>query len=277
GRLDEAGIAEGLLHLRHHPFQLLHFVAHKVGEANLGNALLGKHLFHHDLVHPHRRRENPRPHIGNLGQFQQPLNRAVFPVRSVKHGEHHVDLLEVQGSQRFFLHQGRRRGRSIFLNRFQQSPFHLAFQKGGGLIPQLPLSLLVDGDRQHFVFFGVHRTNEGGRRHQRHLVFPRFPAEQHSDAQLSFHSHPTFPIPVIRKRVSFHNIFNVCPGGNRVNRIPRPDRHNAPRQKNIARSRRSERDKPSLNSTASLYTAPGSRSRTNQSHSRMARHNSSFP
>ena len=52
----------------------------------------GEHRFHHGLVHADRRREHPGADVGEVGQFEQPLDRAVFAAGAVQHGEDRVEM-----------------------------------------------------------------------------------------------------------------------------------------------------------------------------------------
>ena len=42
------------------------------------------------FIHGHCGRKNPASHIGNLSQFQKPLDGTVLPVQAVKDREYHI-------------------------------------------------------------------------------------------------------------------------------------------------------------------------------------------
>ena len=50
-----------------------------------------KHQLRDRLVHADRRCEHARADIGNVRELEQPLNRAVFAVGTMKHRKHHVE------------------------------------------------------------------------------------------------------------------------------------------------------------------------------------------
>jgi hypothetical protein len=62
----------------------------------------GERDLHHPLVHADRGGEDARAHIGNVGELEQALHRAVLAVRSVQHREDDVET-----------HAGDRRGRQV--------------------------------------------------------------------------------------------------------------------------------------------------------------------
>ena len=54
-------------------------------------SLRRKHQLHRGLVHADRGGQHAGADVGDVREFQQPLNGAVFAVRAVKHRKHHVE------------------------------------------------------------------------------------------------------------------------------------------------------------------------------------------
>jgi hypothetical protein len=50
------------------------------------------HCFEHAFIHPHRRADDARAHVRQIGQFEQPLHRAIFAERAVQQREDHVQF-----------------------------------------------------------------------------------------------------------------------------------------------------------------------------------------
>ena len=72
-----------------------------------GRPSRAKHDLHHALSMPTAEARTPQPTYGDVGQLEQPLNRAVLAVRSVQHRKDHV---EAQSGERVAA-SARRRGR----------------------------------------------------------------------------------------------------------------------------------------------------------------------
>ena len=99
-RLHEDGktkpLAKRILHLRGVllPLAPPH---HQPGDHR--EACLAEQPLHHVLVHPRRRPQHSRAHIGNSRQFQQPLNRPVLPKGAVQYGKDNIQFVRLSGTR----------------------------------------------------------------------------------------------------------------------------------------------------------------------------------
>ena len=59
---------------------------------NDGKVRVAKQALHHVFIHACRRGKHARTYVGNISQFQEPLDRAVFSKRSVKDRKDDIDL-----------------------------------------------------------------------------------------------------------------------------------------------------------------------------------------
>jgi len=134
GGLDEHGERQVRAGRRIEPFPRQHHVVYNRQHPFLTDT------FHHLLIHGDGRRQHARADVGQGGQLEQPLHRAVFAEGSVQDGKHHVDL-------------GLRAGLG---------------QDG----PGAPLAFAVDEVLDLLVLRGVHGVHDGARRPHGYVVLP---------------------------------------------------------------------------------------------------------
>src|SRR2546426_196028 len=198
-RLDEAGEAEGVRDPardalgRPPPFVAGH---HEVLDD--GQAVGLEHRLHRRLVHPDRGGEHARADVGQVGELEEALDRAVLPVRAVEHDDDDVEVAHLGGEAPGGLGPGeaRRRGAVDGLGAVGQRllDFAGAVVRGqrdarlGGERPQGiaahdPAPVAGDPDRHHGVAARLERRDDRGRGREGDLVLPRPAAEDDAHAQ----------------------------------------------------------------------------------------------
>ncbi len=139
------------------------------------------------LVHAHRRADNARADVGQPGQFQQPLHRAVLAEGAVEHREEHVQLGDDRQAGRVFARvagqqrRGRLVGRRFGQQRRRAGGGPLA-QRGHGVAGQ-PAAVLGDADGHDLVAVGVERGHHRARRAQRDFMLAGTAAEEDANAE----------------------------------------------------------------------------------------------
>ncbi len=147
------------------------------------------------LVLADGRGEDARADVGHTGEFQQPLERAVLPVRAVQHGEDDVDLTERLGHRAGFAVDDLTAARvdredDAALGGLRQLGHvgDLAVGDGHafGLISgERPAAVRRDADRQDVVLRPVDGLHDGAGRDDRDAVFGAAAAEHDSHTRLA--------------------------------------------------------------------------------------------
>src|SRR5438876_1262148 len=198
-RLDEAGEAEGLRDPardalgRPPPFVAGH---HEVLDD--GQAVGLEHRLHRRLVHPDGGGEHARADVGQIGELEEALDRAVLSVRAVEHDDDDVEAAQLDGEAAGGLGPGeaRRRGAVDGLGATGER----LLDRAGGIVrgqrhtrlgrerPQRvaahdPAPVARDPDRHHRVTARLERPDDRGRGRERDLVLPRPAAEDDAHAE----------------------------------------------------------------------------------------------
>jgi hypothetical protein len=150
---------------------------------------LGEEALGDVLVHADGGAEQAGADVGDVGQLQQPLHRAVFAVGAVQHGEHHV----VRADERREVGSTRRADRDLQLGA-------VAVQRQGARVAldassKVPArrstrqrAVLVDADERRLELArGPAPAHTLRADRMRHLVLRRAAAEQDDDAGLLQH------------------------------------------------------------------------------------------
>src|SRR5437867_2097955 len=163
-----------------------------------GQAVGLEHRLHRRLVHPDRGGQHPRADVGQVGELEETLDRAVLAVRAVEHDDDDVEVAHLGGEAPGGLGPGeaRRRGAVDGLGAVGQRllDFAGAVVRGqrdarlGGERPQGiaahdPAPVAGDPDRHHGVAARLERRDDRGRGREGDLVLPRPAAEDDAHAQ----------------------------------------------------------------------------------------------
>ena len=148
--------------------------------------------FHDRLVHADRGAEHTGADIRDIGELEQPLNGAVFSVRTMQHGKHDIqpDAGHRRGAARIDL--GLRRtpldgehsvlagmrhevcfaARASGACRFETHMFDDVRRRNCGwrLVGERPAAVLLDADRHRFIPAPVEILDDRCGRGHRHLV-----------------------------------------------------------------------------------------------------------
>ena len=183
------------------------------------DASITEDRLHERLVHPDRRGEHPRSDVGDAGQLEEPLDRAVLAVRSVQDREHDVERL--RGTAAVERHECAPRGvggkgdlDAVFRYGLERGLRHL--EQVQALGSGQPAPLLGDRNRDDLVARRIERPDDRCRRAQRHLVLARAPPVHHP------HPHPRAHHSTMRKFPErFKSAGRMCsdtPGGREARR-----------------------------------------------------------
>jgi hypothetical protein len=157
--------------------------------AGLRHAVLGEHLLGHRLVHRQRRPEHPTADVGDVGQFEHPLHRAVLAHRSVEQGQHDRRAAGCGGVRQ---HRRGARRRPAHLEPARQcvGPGRQGLHRP---LRQLPLAVAPDADGGDRVALRVGGGEHVGGGHTGDVVLRRLASEQDDevDARLGHASHRT--------------------------------------------------------------------------------------
>ena len=152
--------------------------------ASHNEATRTQRLFHHALIHTHRRTQHAAANVGKTRKFEQPLYRPIFTVGPVQQGNDNVDAHACTSSER---HQfgstgigGRNDRFALNRERWRQRVARAAEQRLR-LRRNEPLPARRDGDRHDFVALRVERGGDRNRGHARNVVFSGAPAEKQHD------------------------------------------------------------------------------------------------
>lgn len=147
------------------------------------------------LVLADGRGEDARADVGHPGEFEQPLEGAVLPVRAVQHGEDDVDLAERLGHRAGFgvdhLAAARVDGEHDAALGGLGEPLHvgdLAVGDGhafGIVRGERPAAVRRDADRQDVVLRPVDGLHDGAGRDDRDAVFGAAAAEHDGHTRLA--------------------------------------------------------------------------------------------
>src|SRR2546425_1242747 len=163
-----------------------------------GQAVGLEHCFHRRLVHPDRGGEHARADVGQVGELEEALDRAVLPVRAVEHDDDDVEVAHLGGEAPGGLGPGeaRRRGAVHRLGPVGQPPLYFAraivrgqrdARLGGerpqGVAAHDPAPVAGDPDRHHGVTARLERRDDRGRGREGDLVLPRPAAEDDAHAK----------------------------------------------------------------------------------------------
>ena len=167
-----------------------------------------KQHLHHGLVHADGRGEHAAADVGDIGQLEQALNRAVFAVRAVQHGKDRRraprPVSDAAASASSSRADGDRRSTSVSSpGRGGRSTSRAAAQARGvaarliddfggrrrrrRTIGQHPAAVLLDADGDGLVALAIEVGEDGGRRRERHFVLAGSSAVEHADAK-TFHA-----------------------------------------------------------------------------------------
>ena len=180
---------------------------------------LGEDHLHHRLVHAHRRGEHAAADIGDVGELEQPLHRAVFAIRTVQHREDHVET-----------EAGHHRARAVLVTTGAaidaqdrlvagvRDEVHLALtaqeapRLDAGMLDHVrrrhrrrrpirdrPAPILVDAQRDGLVARAIEVAEDGGRRGERDLVLARPSSVDDADAK------PLHGLTIVSRRSSIVN------------------------------------------------------------------------
>ena len=184
GGLDENGPAQFFRRAPGNDRQLWPLPALHAVPFTAGNARCIHHTVGNDLIHAHRAAQHAAAHIGQAGQLQQALYRAVLAVFAVQHGKHHVHG-QAAADAVFKRHKPRQPaaradGCGHIAGVALPGAAAKAFHRAG---VQIPAPVFRDAHGQHVVFFRVQIVQHAGRAHARHLVLAGRAAEQYGDFQ----------------------------------------------------------------------------------------------
>ena len=145
----------------------------------------------HRLIHADGAGQNAAAHVGDTGQLQQALHRAVLAPQAVqgRDDDIHVQLFHLAGrSEQDHAVVGTVRANDtghVAGQLFPAAVGHL----GAGSLGAQPAALFGDAHGQHFVTAGVEVVNEGPGGHAADLVLAGHAAEQHDDTEFLFRLH----------------------------------------------------------------------------------------
>jgi len=156
-------------------------------EIDGGDALLAADMLLDDLVHGHGRAEHAGADIGDIHQFEQPLQGAIFAEGSVQGGKNHIQLFNRQQAGGALLHQqlmaagvgGKQGG--------QAGAMVLEFCER--IFTRNPCSLLGDADGNDLVLVFVQRLDDRGGGDQGDLMLTRPAAKDDPHTQFR-HAQP---------------------------------------------------------------------------------------
>ena len=144
----------------------------------------GQHGVGCGLVHAQRRGQHPGSGVGDPGQLQQALNRAVLAHRAVKDGQHHRGTASVgaaAGTAK--LGAGGQRGQGLHLRTDGAETLGQSVRTGAegldGLRSLHPAAFPGDADRLDDVLVRVGCSHHVTGRHAGHVVFGGASPEQH--------------------------------------------------------------------------------------------------
>src|SRR5206468_1769679 len=138
------------------------------------------------LVHPDGGGQNAAPHVSAPAHFEQTLDAAVFPERSVEDRDKRVDRKRSKrtGQPSF---NGPQRRRSIARRQDDLGQpctvWPAAFERARlpEVVADPPASLLVDIDRERRKLLGIDRVKDLQTAHDRHIMFERAATKDDSD------------------------------------------------------------------------------------------------
>jgi hypothetical protein len=160
-----------------------------------------KEGLHDRLVHADGRAEHSGAYVRHVGELQQTLHRAVFPVRTVEHRKDDVesDPGDGGGSRQIRRLRAALDGQHGVLARMRHEMRFAARprrarrlepdlvddvrrrHRRGRLVGERPSPVLFDADRDRLVAAAVEVLDDRGGRRDRHLVLPRASAVNHAD------------------------------------------------------------------------------------------------
>ena len=129
-----------------------------------GHALVAHHRLEEILVHAERRGGDAGADVGDVGELEKALHRAVLAEGPVQDGEDDVHALE-------------RGGRVVRGDGQHLAALADPALPGRGL--ELPAPVLADLDGAHVVALGVERIDDGASRRDRDVVLARASAHDH--------------------------------------------------------------------------------------------------
>src|SRR5437660_4325372 len=152
---------------------------------------------HRDLVHPDRRGQHAGAHVREVGQLEEPLDRAVFTIRTVQHDHNDVQALTETRGQAACRLDADQRGvsRGLGLGTVGERLFHgsgVVVRKGdAGLIGQStervaaddPASIARDPERHDPVTAALESGDDRRRRGEPDFVLAGAAAEDDADAK----------------------------------------------------------------------------------------------
>ena len=203
-RLHEERIADFLLDQSPRlPRVLLPFAPQHQHPLDDRKARVTKQPFHHVLIHPDRRTQDARAHVGDPGQLQQALDRSVLAEGAVQKRKNDVDLRAL--APRSWTHSRTRNWRGLLLrqtgrierdqsgtgrvNRGRDRPSVLEHPRQEVVRTRTdqPPALPGDADGNNLILLRVERLEHRSRRSQRDLVLARPAAEQESQSNFFLH------------------------------------------------------------------------------------------
>ena len=193
-RLDEARQTELVGELCRQPRRPL--VVAERPPARLRHAVGGEHLLGHRLVHRQRRAEDARADVGDVGELEEALHRAVLAHRPVEQGQDDGRLGGSDLERRLRRH--RRPGR-VELRRQRR---RTRLQRLCRALGERPLAVGGDADRRDAVARRIDRGQDVRRRDAAHVVLGRLPAEQHDEVDPVGRHASTVPFGDVRFRAS---------------------------------------------------------------------------
>ena len=149
----------------------------------------GKQLLGELLVHPRGAGKHTGADVGDAGEFEQSLDRAVLAVRTVQDGEHHVDgrqdLTGTGGKCHQLAAAPRIRRQGQLGARFGGHPGQLPVGDRERIrvgVGEHPRTLRRDADRDHLETLRVEVAQNAARGHAGDGVLVAAPAEDDGDA-----------------------------------------------------------------------------------------------
>ena len=192
GGLDEHGPAQLCLHTSAHTLQVtLDLPA--VGGQPLGvRDVVGfKQGVGHSLVHAGRTCQHAAAHIGDAGQLQQTLHRAVLAPQAVEHRDHHIYM------DLFHMTFRREQHHAVVGAVRAEDAGHVAGQLFPAAVCHLcgsclgiePAALLCDAHCEHLILGTVNIVDKVSDRNTADLMLTGHTTEQQDNAQLVFRLH----------------------------------------------------------------------------------------
>ena len=138
----------------------------------------------HGFVHAHRACQHAAAHVGDAGQLQQALHRAILAPQAVQHRDDHIHMhffhMAFRGEQDHAV-VGAVRTDDAGHVACQLFPAAIGHLGGRGLGVQ-PAALLGDAHSEHLIFFTVNVVDEVAHRNAADLVLAGHTAEQQHNA-----------------------------------------------------------------------------------------------